>query len=126
MSASFVGNDQIAISGLASGTAILRVTLEDNSTTSTTVTVSSACSPPTASSSDRIFDWAEANFRHLLESPGAVSQSLGGYYYRYYPTTQTYVGTKDGTVWYLDGYTGALLNVGSVEAILQMADDAGY
>lgn len=126
ISASFVGTDQIAITGLTAGTATLSVTLEDKTTTSTTVTVGSACSPSASSSSDRIFNWAEANFRYLLESPGAVSQSLGGYYYRYYPTTQTYVGTKDGTVWYLDGYTGALLDVGSVDAILQMADDAGY
>jgi uncharacterized protein YkwD len=126
VSVKFVAADQLAVTGVAAGTATITVTTANNGTASTTVTIGLACSPSAASSSDRIFNWAEANFRHLLESPGATSQSLGGYYYRYYPTTQTYVGTKDGTVWYLDGYTGALLDVGSVEAILQMADDAGY
>lgn len=126
VSVRFVAADQLAVTGVAAGTATITVTTADNGTASTTVTVGLACSPSASSSSDRIFNWAEANFRYLLESPGATSQSLGGYYYRYYPTTQTYVGTKDGTVWYLDGYTGALLNVGSVDAILRMADDAGY
>lgn len=122
----FAAADQLTVTGVAAGTATITVTTADNGTASTTVTVGLACSPSAASSSDRIFNWAEANFRHLLESPGAASQSLGGYYYRYYPTTQTYVGTKDGTVWYLDGYTGALLDVGSVDAFLGMAIAAGY
>lgn len=127
ISADFVGNDQLAITGLGSGTATITIETANHSTsTSTTVTVAASCAASAASSSDRIFDWAEATFRHLLESPGAASQTLAGYYYRYYPTTQTYVGTKDGRVWYLDGYTGALLDVGSIDELLQAAVAAGY
>lgn len=127
ISASFVGNDQLAITGLGSGTATITIETANHATsTSTTVTVAASCAASAASSSDRIFNWAEASFRHLLESPGATSQTLAGYYYRYYPTTQTYVGTKDGRVWYLDAYLGALLDVGAIDDLLQAAAAAGY
>lgn len=122
----FTAADQLAVTGVAAGTATITVRTADHGTASTKVTVDPTCAFSAAAPSDRIFDWAEANFRHLLEAPGAASQSFDGYYYRYYPVTQTYVGTKDGTVWYLDGPTGALLNVGSVADILRMAVDAGY
>lgn len=129
--AEFAGIDQIVVTGLSPGVSTVTVTMKNDDgstrgTASTTVTVGYTCAASASSSSDRIFNWAEANFRYLLESPGATSQSLGGYYYRYYPATQTYVGTKDGQVWYLDGYTGALLRVGTVDDLLQMAVDAGY
>lgn len=121
----FASTDQLTVTALATGRVTITITMADNSTASTTVTVASTCSRPD-SSSDRIFDWAEANYRHLFESPGAASQSFGGYYYRYYPTTQTYLGTKDGEVWYLDGQTGQLFRVGDIDDFLPAAAAAGY
>lgn len=126
ISVAFVSSDQLAITALAAGTASVTITLADNGTASTTVTVGEVCAASADSSSDRIFDWAEARYRHLFEAPGAASQTLAGYYYRYYPVTQTYLGTKDGDVWYLDGYTGMLLNVGRIEAFLPAAAADGY
>jgi uncharacterized protein YkwD len=96
----FVTSDQLTVTALATGRVTVTVTLADYSTASTTVTVASTCSRP-ASSSDRIFDWAEANYRHLFESPGATSQSLGG-------------------------YTGQLLDVGRIDDFLPAAAAAGY
>lgn len=122
----FVSSDQLAITALAAGTASVTVTVSGNGTASTTVTVGEGCTVSADSSSDRIFDWAEARYRHLFEAPGAASQTLAGYYYRYYPVTQTYLGTKDGDIWYLDGYTGMMFNVGRIEAFLPAAAADGY
>lgn len=121
----FSSTDSLRVTGSTVGTASITVTDGDDRQTATTVTVAASC-PPTASTSDRLFDWAEANFRHVLEPPGQTSQSASGYYYRYYPVTDTYLGTKDGQIWFLDAYSGAFGQVGDIDDYLPQVEADGY
>ncbi|MBS4097690.1 MAG: cytochrome c [Sulfuricella sp.] len=50
---------------------------------------------------DRLFDWAEAHYPALL-APPAVSQSLAGYYGRYYTQSQLTLGVRAGMVYLYD------------------------
>lgn len=68
---------------------------------------------PSANDSDRLFDWAEGQYASLL-TPKTQSQTLAGYYARAYTGTNVYVGTKDGRLFFLNGGTGALLDLGGV------------
>lgn len=53
------------------------------------------------SDSDRIFNHLEGAYPQYVPVAG-MSRGTGlGYYYRYYPGTNSYVGTKDGNVHYL-------------------------
>ncbi|MBV8465122.1 MAG: cytochrome c [Burkholderiales bacterium] len=80
---------------------------------------------PTTTDSDRIFDWGQATYPTLL-TPAATSGSASGYYYRYYSGTNFYVGTKAGSLYLLDGSTGALSNLGAVSTWLNSAINAGF
>lgn len=52
--------------------------------------------------SNRTFNWAEEAYPEYLSPGPAVSGTYEGYYYRYYPGTKSYLGSKNGTVFYLD------------------------
>ncbi len=51
--------------------------------------------------SDRIFDHLEKAYPEYVPAEGKQSGTALGYVYRYYPKTNSYVGTKDNQVWYL-------------------------
>lgn len=51
--------------------------------------------------SDRIFDFLEKTYPQYVPVEGKQSGVALGYVYRYYPKTNSYVGTKDNQVWYL-------------------------
>ncbi len=54
-----------------------------------------------ASQPDRIFNYLEAAYPSHLAPAGAASQTASGYYFRHYPTTNSYIATKgDGQVYY--------------------------
>lgn len=53
------------------------------------------------SDSDRIFDHLEKAYPQYVPVEGKESGVALGYVYRYYPKTNSYVGTKDNQVWYL-------------------------
>ena len=75
--------------------------------------------------SNRAFNWAEAVFpQYLLPTPSASGTSQG-YYYRYYAGTQSYLGTRDGVVYYLDS-SGVLQNFGSLGSYANQVHAAGY
>lgn len=58
---------------------------------------------------DRLFDFAEKNYPQLFSPAGTASQTLSGYYLRYYSATNTYLAVKDGAVWLaVDGKVSAL------------------
>lgn len=59
-----------------------------------------AAAPP-ANDSDVIFNYAEAVYPQFLAPAGAVSQTSGIYYFRYYPGTNAYVATANGRFYYL-------------------------
>lgn len=51
--------------------------------------------------SDRIFDFLEKSYPQYVPVEGKESGAALGYVFRYYPKTNSYVGTKDNQVWYL-------------------------
>lgn len=121
----FAGSTQLRITPVRTGTATVTVTDSNNSTGQFQVTVATTCTA-TGDSTERLFNWAEASFARYFAPAGASNQSAGGYTYRYYSTTNNYLGVKDGLVYLLDGYTGALLSVGSVESFLPSITQAGF
>lgn len=60
----------------------------------------------TTHAADCLFDWAEQRYPGLLAPAGQASQSLEGYYYRYYGGTESYLATLGGNVYYLDVSSG--------------------
>lgn len=67
------------------------------------VVVSFARELPTtqASDSDRAFNYLEAQFPQFISPASPGSLTAAGYYFRYYAATNSYVGTKDGNIYYL-------------------------
>jgi hypothetical protein len=54
---------------------------------------------PVAPESDALFNFGEQNFSTYFSSPNAVTQSIDGYFARYYSKTDTWLGTKDGVIY---------------------------
>jgi hypothetical protein len=81
----------------------------------------------TQTASDRIFNYLEAAYPQFLSpSVGAPGVALG-YTYRYYSASNSYVGTRDGKVWYLvPALNGDIHELGTMDAWLGAAAGAGY
>ncbi len=75
--------------------------------------------------SNRAFNWAEAAFPQILTPSPAPSGNALGYYYRYYSGTNSYVGTKDGSVFYM-GPDGVIQNLGPLSAFASRVQSAGF
>lgn len=74
---------------------------------------------------DRVFDWAERLFPQFFSgssTPGFIS----GFYFRYYPSTQTYLAVKEGRIYLHNGRDWSLLDVGSMRTYLDMAAGSGF
>lgn len=77
------------------------------------------------SESDRALNWAEATYPQLLKPSPASSGNYNGYYYRYYAGTNSYVGTKDGSAFFM-GPDGTIQNLGTLESYKSQVRKAGY
>ncbi len=78
-----------------------------------------------AVSSNRVFNWAEAAYPQFLASGPAHSNTLQGYYYRYYASSRSYVATKDGAVFYM-GPDGQIQNLGAISNFDAQVNAAGF
>ena len=76
-----------------------------------------------ASQPDRIFNYLETAYPSYLAPAGAASQTASGYYFRHYPTTNSYLATNgDGQVYYYaPGSTASPLPIGGEAAWLNTA-----
>jgi len=74
---------------------------------------------------NRVFNWAEATYPQYLAPSLAASGTQSGYYYRYYPDTNSYVGSKDGISYYM-GPDGVIHDMGSESSNWLKAAIAGY
>jgi cyclophilin family peptidyl-prolyl cis-trans isomerase len=91
-------------------------------------------SQPTATSdSDRIFAYLESTYPQYIAPANSLSANNGasgnysGYYYRYYPTNNAYVGTSNGVVYYLGPlFNNQITALGTVAEWLAKAASAGY
>jgi len=98
-----------------------------------TIAASSNQATISASDSDRVFAYLEAIFPQYISPANTISptQSVsaneGIYYYRYYSSTQSYVATANGTVYYLGSASqNQILSLGSLSSWLATAVAAGY
>ena len=80
-----------------------------------------------ASDSDRVFNYLEGTYPQYVPVAGMSSGTGLGYYFRYYPGTNSYVGTKDGGVFYLvPDISPAVQPLASVATLLSQAAAEGY
>ncbi len=80
-----------------------------------------------ASDSDRVFNYLEAAYPQYIAPAGAASTTGSGYYYRYYAATNSYVGTKDGQIFYLVPTINNDINLlGELNVWLATAAAEGY
>lgn len=83
---------------------------------------------PAASDSDRVFNYLEAAYpQYLAPAGGSAAGTALGYYYRYYASTNAYVGTQDGSIFYLvPAISGDINRLGSLAEWLALAAEQGY
>lgn len=75
--------------------------------------------------SNRALNWAEQTYPELLTPHPSASGTFEGYYYRYYPTTNTYVGTKNGNA-YLMGGDQVIRDQGTLSGFTGLVNGAGF
>lgn len=95
------------------------------------VMVKSASLIPSASDSDRLFNYLEATYPQYLSLPGSSSATASVnatvYFYRYYPGTNAYIATSNGNVYYLvPSISGNITKLGTLAEWLATAASAGY
>ncbi len=95
--------------------------------------VSSNRSSITASDSDRLFNYLEAAYpeyvspANTLSPTSPISATFSGYYYRYYSATNAYIGTSNGTLYYLGPASqNQIIALGPVSGFLAEATAKGY
>jgi cyclophilin family peptidyl-prolyl cis-trans isomerase len=92
-----------------------------------TLTGSRVLPTTTASDSDRVFNYLEAAYPQFVKPASAPSATGSGYYFRYYAATNSYVGTKDGLVYYLvPEMSNEITLLGPLADWLAVAQAQGY
>lgn len=78
--------------------------------------------------SNRAMNWAESIYKVELRATDTypISQAYDGYNYRYYPTTNAYVGTKGGRAYYMVGTTNPPQEVGDLNGFAVQVQAAGF
>ncbi|HEY0887456.1 MAG TPA: hypothetical protein VGE20_19325 [Ramlibacter sp.] len=81
----------------------------------------------TQSQAERVFDWAEQAYAGHLQPAGAASGLWEGYIYRWYPATSSYVGVRDGNVYYMGpASNGDIQFMGTLADFAARAQGAGF
>jgi len=75
--------------------------------------------------SNRAMNWAEQNFAPLFAPSPAQSGTFNGYYYRYYPGTNIYLGTANGHA-YTMGANNVIVDQGVVANYSGQVKAAGF
>jgi pimeloyl-ACP methyl ester carboxylesterase len=76
---------------------------------------------------ERVFDWFEQAFAGFLHPAGARTGIVGEYDYRYYPSSQAYLGVAGGNVYYLGPASdNQLLDLGPLDYFVSQAQASGF
>ena len=77
---------------------------------------------------DRLMNWAESTYPRYFAPAGAATQTIAPYSFRYYATTNAYLGVANGTVYYMDAFLapGTIIPVGSVDSFMPLVQAAGF
>jgi len=70
---------------------------------------------------DYLFDWAEKTYPNYFSPAKQKSFEQSGYTLRYYPSSNNYVGIKNGRVYVYGDVFGGLVNVGALSDMLDLA-----
>ncbi len=76
--------------------------------------------------SNRAMNWAEQTYPQLFSPSPAASGSYGGYNYRYYPGTKTYLGTQNGSAYTMDAADGVIREQGLLNNFTGTVHGAGF
>jgi hypothetical protein len=80
-----------------------------------------------ASEIERVFNWGEKAYDGYLQPAGATTDIWSGYYYRHYPSTNAYVGVKEGNVFYQGpASNGEIVLIATLANFLAQAQAAGF
>ena len=83
--------------------------------------------PPDQVASGRVFNYLEATYPQYVAPKGATSTIGSGYYFRYYASTNSYVGSLNGNVYYLvPAIDNQVHLLGSLSDWLAIAAAAGF
>jgi len=83
--------------------------------------------PATLSDTDRVLNYLEALVPQYIAPASAETLNAAGYVLRYYANTQSYVGSKDGMVYYLvPAISPDIKPLAPLAELLQQAAAAGY
>ncbi len=76
--------------------------------------------------SNRLFDFAELHYAGYFSPAGRETMSLQGYLVRYYPETNTYLGTREGRV-YVHGeqFGVGIIEVGRISDFISVSTEPG-
>ena len=88
---SFVDFGELPVVGWQAATSVQR---------SHVVRITGVAELPVQTASDRVFNYLEATYPQYVGTTAPAAGEALGYVYRHYPTN-VYVGTRDGTLWYL-------------------------
>jgi hypothetical protein len=75
---------------------------------------------------ERVFNWAEQAYGIYLQPAGATTDIWTRYYFRYYPSTNFYVGVKDGNVYYQGPTDSQPVPIATLANFLAQAQAAGF
>ena len=73
--------------------------------------------------SNKLFDFAEKSFPQFFSPSGVETITLNGYLARYYPDTDTYIGTKDFDIYVYGDVFSGLLKVGVIADFVVLEPD---
>lgn len=73
--------------------------------------------------SNKLFDFAEKSYPQFFSPSGAETITLNGYLARYYPDTDTYIGTKDFDIYVYGDVFSGLLKVGVIADFVVLEPD---
>lgn len=74
--------------------------------------------------SNKLFDFAETSYPEFFSPAGVETTTLDEYLVRYYPGTDTYIGTKDKEIYVYGNIFGGLLKVGEVSDFIELEVDS--
>ncbi|SFL29117.1 Protein of unknown function [Nitrosomonas aestuarii] len=74
--------------------------------------------------SNKLFNFAEAAYPELFSSAGVETTTLDEYLVRYYPNSDTYIGTKGEEVYVYGNVFGGLLSAGKITDYIELEADS--
>jgi len=73
--------------------------------------------------SNKLFDFAEKSYPQFFDPSKVKTIALNGYLTRYYPDTDTYIGTKDFDIYVYGNVFNGLLKVGVISGFVALEPD---